>query len=575
MSTTTQINGSVQRLLQDQLLIDPNKLEAAVDTKAQRAKISKSDYAWPDADGGPKFPITTQAQVMSASRLLGRAKTDDATKARIKSRIKSIANRKGFDLPKAWAGDSKSTKKKGEATATMSDDMVRSALSDALRLDPDPDGDGDDDRDNDPYGMDMCWCYVADVYDDYFVYSFHDKDDGEDSGLYKRSYSIDANDEAVLGGDVSRVIRRVTYDPYVEEPGTESIRESTTLFEVDSAFTITAFEAGTDGLKGKITGTAIKPGFNKSRQRYYPKETLAASVESLVSKKMYIDHPSTIDDRTRPERSIKDQAAIITNAWVQPDGGIGYEATIYDAWLDERVSLMAERGVLSALATSVNYQGVQESAVIEGERTNRIDEMAYNSLDFVTEAGAWGDVAHLESAAAAAQNSGTTAEETEEMADDKVLAAMQERLDELTKQNTTLIESFNSEAAARRKSDAKIAVKDLLAESVLPEVAQKKIVAEWDGKESVDGLADRIASEITFIEELTGKKLEAKGAETTGVEAEREKIRRQRTGAPKRIVVENGGSSEANRPAPPKVEAVGGWALGKNAKTFEEKFVTG
>lgn len=564
-------------------------LEAPVDTKAQRAKVPKSDYGHPDHPDGPKYPITTQAQVMSAARLLGKI-PDEATRAKVKARIKRIANRKGFTLPKAWQGEK--TGKKAKEAVQLSDDDVRWAFQCALDNDGDPDGDGDDDRDagDDPWSRPRCW--VSATFRDETpvrgIYSW-DGDDEADDGLYQRTFTIDANGKVVLNDDIKRVVRVVTYADYAEQPeeGQEArvdkppgvpVRESSTVVETDGSFTINRYEAGDGKHKGTIRGTAIKPGFNKSRARYYPKETLAASVESLVNKKMYIDHPSTIDDRTRPERSIRDQAALVTNAWVQEDGSIGYEATIFDTWLDERVAKMAERGVLGAMATSVNYQGTQESAVIEGVRTSRIDGMAYNSLDFVTEAGAWGDVAHLESADPEGEAPrGVAAEEQDVAVDEKEFQRLEALITGLTTQITTLTETADKNEHRAIKAETRTAVKDLLAESLLPKLAQEKIAKEWDGRESVDGLADRIAAEVSYVEAMTGKKLEApaEGGES-GVEAERAKIRGLRT--PKRVVVGNGAgaAAEGGREAAPAFTPSTEWLFGsrESAKQFEERFVS-
>lgn len=69
-------------------------------TKKERDKVPREDFAWPEAR---KFPVTDQAHLDAAVRLLGRAPKDK--QAAIKRRIISIAKRKGLKLPEGWGGD--------------------------------------------------------------------------------------------------------------------------------------------------------------------------------------------------------------------------------------------------------------------------------------------------------------------------------------------------------------------------------------------------------------------------------------------------------------------------------------
>jgi hypothetical protein len=83
---------------------------------AERDKIDNSDFAWPDAPDHPKYPITDQAHLDAAAKLLGRAPADK--QAAIKGRIEAIAKRKGLKLPDTWTEDAASSK----------DDTARTAM---------------------------------------------------------------------------------------------------------------------------------------------------------------------------------------------------------------------------------------------------------------------------------------------------------------------------------------------------------------------------------------------------------------------------------------------------------------
>lgn len=63
----------------------------------KRDNLDDSDFAGPNQS----FPITTQADVDAAAHLVGKAKDPDA----VKSRIKTIAKRKGLTLPESWKSE--------------------------------------------------------------------------------------------------------------------------------------------------------------------------------------------------------------------------------------------------------------------------------------------------------------------------------------------------------------------------------------------------------------------------------------------------------------------------------------
>ena len=67
---------------------------------AERESRPASDFAWPDHQPHPSYPITSQAHLDAAVKLLGRAPASQ--QARIKARIIAIAKRKGYTLPDSW-----------------------------------------------------------------------------------------------------------------------------------------------------------------------------------------------------------------------------------------------------------------------------------------------------------------------------------------------------------------------------------------------------------------------------------------------------------------------------------------
>lgn len=73
------------------------KLVMAFISMKERNKMDSADFAWPDEK---KFPITDQAHLDAAVKLIGRAPKDKQNQ--IKANIIKIAKRKGLSLPKSW-----------------------------------------------------------------------------------------------------------------------------------------------------------------------------------------------------------------------------------------------------------------------------------------------------------------------------------------------------------------------------------------------------------------------------------------------------------------------------------------
>ena len=87
--------NALMQAVADNIMVD---VATGYISKKQRDSIDKSDFAWPEER---KFPITSQQQVDSAAKLLGRAPADK--QASIKRLIIEIAKRKGFKVPESWA----------------------------------------------------------------------------------------------------------------------------------------------------------------------------------------------------------------------------------------------------------------------------------------------------------------------------------------------------------------------------------------------------------------------------------------------------------------------------------------
>lgn len=156
-------------------------------------------------------------------------------------------------------------------------------------------------------------------------------------------------------------------------------------------------ERGTGLRLGEADGTRrriliITPGAGTSG--YYPAEVLERDGPKVITAgtQMFLDHPGRAEERDRPERSVRDLAAVLeTDAFWDPQGsdGPGLYATA------RVIPTMA--GIIDGLAEHI---GVSIRGYGESDRDGTITALtAVESVDFVTRAGRGGKVLELLEAA--------------------------------------------------------------------------------------------------------------------------------------------------------------------------------
>lgn len=150
---------------------------------------------------------------------------------------------------------------------------------------------------------------------------------------------------------------------------------------------------------GTLTLTVIRPGFNAPRSRYYRREALARDHKVFEGQKMYVNHQTRAQERERPEGDMRDWVANLTETYIGPQGEVKGKAIIIDPSFQAKVDLLAERGQLQTLGTSIRAVGQGGDAVVEGQKTFVVEGIpAGRSVDFVTEPGAGGRAEVLEAA---------------------------------------------------------------------------------------------------------------------------------------------------------------------------------
>ena len=157
-------------------------------------------------------------------------------------------------------------------------------------------------------------------------------------------------------------------------------------------------EATYDKPGGIVTLTVIKPGFNKSKRRYYPAETLKRDYRVFEGAKMFADHATAEEERRRPEGSVKDWVASVKDLWVDGDGTVRATAAVIDPAFRGKLENLAKHDKLGEMGVSIRAAGEARETEVEGRPTQYIERLlTARSVDFVTYPAAGGGVDMLES----------------------------------------------------------------------------------------------------------------------------------------------------------------------------------
>ena len=164
----------------------------------------------------------------------------------------------------------------------------------------------------------------------------------------------------------------------------------------------TLAEATTSTNAGLLEVEFITPGWGSSG--YYSREVVEAAAPLFaVGTHMYFDHPSATEDADRPERSVRDLAAVIEEGGtVNPaTGGILGKVRPLKAYAD----LLTDEAFTKNVGLSIRGSA---SDIVVGEAEGRtgpiVEGLAeLDSVDFVTRAGRGGKVLSVLESAQAAQ----------------------------------------------------------------------------------------------------------------------------------------------------------------------------
>ena len=157
-------------------------------------------------------------------------------------------------------------------------------------------------------------------------------------------------------------------------------------------------ESAYDATAGKLTITVIKPGVSKNN-RYYSPELLKNSAGIFENCKMFADHATDKESAARPEGSVKDWVATVGKPWVEADGSVKAFATVIDPQFKAKLDLLNSQKQLPQMGVSIRAIGEAHDGEVGGKKVKMVESLIHaRSVDFVTFAGAGGQVDAIEAA---------------------------------------------------------------------------------------------------------------------------------------------------------------------------------
>lgn len=140
----------------------------------------------------------------------------------------------------------------------------------------------------------------------------------------------------------------------------------------------------------------IDAGWSKNG-RYYPAQTLAEAARAGIYKagtSMFIDHPTVSEQVERPERSVKDLAAMLVTDARYEGGALVAEAELFSLWRPV-INEMADH-----IGVSIRAAGVLEYGEADGREGPIVTSLTEGiSVDFVTSPARGGKILELVEAA--------------------------------------------------------------------------------------------------------------------------------------------------------------------------------
>jgi hypothetical protein len=337
--------------------------------------------------------------------------------------------------------------------------------------------------------------------------------------LMQCDYTLDDDGDVHLGTPEEV---EMSYTPVADGTSTESFR--TLALE-----SVSLQESAYDPAKGELTVTVIKPGMSKNRRNYKPAVLKKAAADGIFEgAKMFADHQTESEARSRPEGSVHNWVATLGKPWAEGDGTVKSVATVIDPPFKAKLDRLNEVGQLNQMGVSIRAVGeASKASDAQGEYTEVESILAARSVDFVTHAGAGGQVEAMESQQSddwdvdligeadfrkrrpdlvkliesSAQSIQEGAQEKMKTLEQQLQESNTQLAAEKTARQTAETKLAESEKTAK-KATASAELSKLLTESKLPEIAQKKIQKQFSEAVSTEGMKEAVDAEKEYIKSL-------------------------------------------------------------------------
>ncbi len=265
---------------------------------------------------------------------------------------------------------------------------------------------------------------------------------------------------------------------------------------------------------GTVPIKLIAPGWGSSG--FYSKDVLERDGPAAFPRgtKMYWNHQTAVEEAERPEGDLRNLASeFINGATYQEMGksgpGLYADAKVFGAYKPHIEELAPHIG------TSIRARGIATQGEAEGRKGNIIEKISQGiSVDYVTQAGAGGQIVQLFESARPAPAHMEAKQEVKQV-DEKEVQALKEAADKAAKDNEALL----AEVARLKEAAVLREARDIAAAEIgkapLPAITQERLI-EAVALHPVmkDGVLDReefgkvveatIKTEREYIATLTG-----------------------------------------------------------------------
>ena len=293
----------------------------------------------------------------------------------------------------------------------------------------------------------------------------------------------------------------------IEEPGETESKES--VSDIDIATDFIPLKEKAIGRDGTMNIKLIAPGWGQSG--YYSEDLLERDGSNAFPRgtKMFWNHPTEDEERQRPERDLRDLAAVTESAAKYlkegPDGPGLYAPAKAVSSYKEAIEELAPH-----IGTSIMAAGRGKKGEAEGKRGTIVEAIVHGrSCDFVTEPGAGGKIVQLFESVRN-RNTSNPKEDAVDVENEQALKESQKRLREVESERDRLQVRILLRDAHDMATDELGKVENLPAPTIrkLAETLSKDPPADEDGELDKKAfratIKEAVRKEAEYIESIVG-----------------------------------------------------------------------